>query len=501
MALRPGYRSCLVALISVAVFTAIRWGLDGLLGTRAELTPFTCAVVVSALFGGLRAGIAATIISVPVCDYLFVDPRYTFFIYDPPGDTAALLLFVILAVALSAIIERFRRSEQRLRQAHVELQESELRFRTLAANVPEIVFTATPDGSRDYLSEGYCEYTGLTAERARAEWRELIHPEDRQGFLDQWAKSFQTGAEFSATYRIRGADGEYRWFKEHVKPVREPGGRIVQWTGVAADIHEQKLLQEALARRTRQLAVSNEQFQKFAYRVSHDLKEPLRMIAVFTEFLVKRNEQHLDDESRTFTRYILEGVRRVEMQMRDLLEYARAGSLEMKAEVADLNVILNSAIDNLRSAIIEAGATITFDPLPTLIVNPDRMGSVFQNLVGNALKYRGTKTPHIHVSAREEKEEWIFSVRDNGIGFAMSESSRIFTAFERLASDRTIEGSGLGLAIVKRIVEMKGGRIWAESDPGVGSTFYFTLPRSLERMAAVQPQSQAAVASSDLRAF
>ena len=225
------------------------------------------------------------------------------------------------------------------------------------------------------------------------------------------------------------------------------------------------------------------------------------MIAVFTEFLVKRNEQHLDDESRTFTRYILEGVRRVEMQMRDLLEYARAGSLEMKAEVADLNVILNSAIDNLRSAIIEAGATITFDPLPTLIVNPDRMGSVFQNLVGNALKYRGTKTPHIHVSAREEKEEWIFSVRDNGIGFAMSESSRIFTAFERLASDRTIEGSGLGLAIVKRIVEMKGGRIWAESDPGVGSTFYFTLPRSLERMAAVQPQSQAAVASSDLRAF
>lgn len=490
----------MIATISVLVFTLVRLALDPLLSTRAELAPFVCAVVLAALFGGLRAGIAAIVLSIPTCDYLFVEPRYTFFIYDPPGDTAALVVFAVLAISVTLIIEWFHRTRDRLRDAHLKAQQSELQFKTLAATIPEIVFTTSPDGTRDYVSQAYCDYTGWSPERAFTEWEELIHPDDRQSVLDQWRKSIQTGTEFSAMYRVRRADGEYRWFKGHVRPVRGPAGEIVQWTGVAADVHDQKLLAETLARRTDQLIASNEEFQKFAYRVSHDLKEPLRMIGVFTEFLVKRNQKHLDAESRTFTGYILEGVRRIERQIRDLLEYATAGSLEVRREPTDFEQILNSAIDNLRSAIIDAGATVTHGPLPRLTVNQDRMRSVFQNLIGNALKYRSSRAPRIHVSARLENEEWVFSVEDNGLGFEMSEAERIFAAFERLPSEAKVEGSGLGLAIAKRIVELKGGRIWAKSDPGIGSTFYFTLPCRLESKAAAKAATQAFGHSSNAQA-
>ena len=497
---RQGPRPYVLAIVAVVLSAATRFALDPLLHDKAPLLMFVCGIVIAVIFGGLRAGIAATILTIPVCDYLFIQPRYTFFIYDAPGDSISLGVFLVLGVGVSVIIERFHQTRERLRNAHQELQRSELRLRTLAATAPEMLFTANPDGVRDYFSEGFCEYTGLEPERARAEWPEVIHPDERQLVLDQWAKSSQTGAEFTVTYRMRRSDGEYRWFQGHAKPVRVAAGEIVQWTGVATDIHEQKLLAEALAHRTEQLIASNEEFQKFAYRVSHDLKEPLRMIGVFTEFLVKRNQDHLDAESRTFTKYILEGVGRIENHMRDLLEYAKAGSLEIRAELVDFDMILDSAIDNLRSTIMETGATVTHDRLPSLVVNPDRMRSVFQNLIGNALKYRGTVAPRIHISARQEDLHWVFTVRDNGIGFDMSEARRIFTAFERLPSDAKIQGSGLGLAIVKRIVELKGGRIWAESEVGTGSTFFFTLPRSLEKVGAVQARSQAAGSSGSARA-
>jgi light-regulated signal transduction histidine kinase (bacteriophytochrome) len=224
------------------------------------------------------------------------------------------------------------------------------------------------------------------------------------------------------------------------------------------------------------------------------------MIGAFTEILVKRNQDGFDAESRTFTGYILDGVSRVESQLRDLLQYASAGSIEVKRELIDFNVILQSAIDNLRSTIIETGATVTCDRLPSLVANPDRIRSVFQNLIGNALKYRAAYPPEVHITAHREKEEWIFAVRDNGMGFAMDQADRIFKAFERLPSESKIQGSGLGLAILKRIVEGAGGRVWAESEPGAGSTFYFTLPATVERMGAARELPQSGGLSSSARA-
>lgn len=472
-----------LGMIAVVFCTAIRFGLDPLVHDKAPELVFVCGVVAAALFGGLRGGITATLLTLPAVDYFFIEPRYTWFIHDAPGDSIALSVFLILGIVVSVLIDRFHRTRERLREAHLQLQEGELRLRTLASTVPEILFTTAPDGSLNYVSQSFVDYCGVPVAEARLHWRDVIHPDDRQSALEQWSQPLQAGAEFEALYRMRRADGEYRWFKTHVRPVHSLAGDIVQWTGVSSDVHDQKSLAQALAQRTEQLVASNEEFHKFAYRVSHDLKEPLRMIGIFTEFLVRRNHDNLDDESRGFTKYILEGVERIQSQLRDLLEYARAGSLEVRTELIDFNAVLESATDNLRSTILESGATITHDPLPSLVANADRMRSVFQNLIANALKYRGARPPVIHISARQENEQWLFSVRDNGIGFEMADADRIFAAFERLPAGGQTQGSGLGLAIVKRIVEFKGGRIWAESRVGIGSTFFFTLPRSLEKIA------------------
>jgi hypothetical protein len=411
---------------------------------------------------------------VPAADYFFLEPRRGFLPADAPGDVAGLILFVVLGILISIAIDGFHRTRDRLRQTVGDLQQSEQRLQNLAATVPEILFTTAPDGSWDYVSQHFFDYTGLAPQPTRAYWMEIIHPDDRPSAVEHWANTVKTGAEYEATYRIRGSGGQYRWFKTHAKPVREPDGTITKWTGVCSDIHEHKLLEEALA-------ASNDDFQKFAYRVAHDLKEPLRMIGTYSEMLLRRNTAVLDSESRMFAGYILTGVNRVESQMRDLLEYARAGSLEMTRQLLDLNAVLDSAVANLQPVILETEATVTHGAMPSLVANSQQVLSIFQNLIGNALKYRSSRAPRIHVEGCEHGKEWIFSVEDNGAGIDMKDSERIFLAFER-ASSRTADGNGLGLAIVKRLVDLNGGRVWVNSEVGRGSTFFFAIPRTLEKM-------------------
>ena len=413
-------------------------------------------------------------------------------LYDAPGDSVTLALFLLLGIAITAVVEKFNRTKEHLRQTVLELRQSELRLRTLAQTVPEALFTATSEGDCDYVSQSFCDYTGLEPKRAPTDWSQVIHPEDRPSVARRWAKSLDTETDFEATYRLRRSDGKYRWFMSHAKPVREPDGKITKWSGVCADIHEHKLLEEALARRTEELGASNEEFQRFAYRFCHDLKEPLRMIGIYTELLAERNRDKMDIDCRTFTLYVLDGVDRIENQMRQLLEYATAGSFEVKCELIDFNVILESAITDLCARIVETGATVSHDTLPSLIANSDRIQSIFENLIGNALKYRSAYPPRIHISAGLRNDDWFFSVQDNGIEFEMQYAETIFAPFERLSANARIQGSGLGLAIVKRIVELQGGRVWAESEAGKGSTFYFSLPRSLEKISMGQLRARAA---------
>jgi signal transduction histidine kinase len=226
-----------------------------------------------------------------------------------------------------------------------------------------------------------------------------------------------------------------------------------------------------------ELTRSNEELQRFAYSVAHDLQEPLRGVRAFTELFLNSNRMRLEQESVRLLDFVIAGADRMKRLIDGILEFAKAGhqTSAAKAEV-DTQAVAERALLNLRSAIDEASARVTFTPLPVLWGNEDQILRLFQNLIGNAIKYRGEHPPAVQISASQNPGEWVFSVKDNGIGIAPEYHSQIFETFHRLHGAAQHEGSGVGLATCKRIVNSFGGRIWVESSPGQGSTFYFSIP-------------------------
>jgi PAS domain S-box-containing protein len=241
------------------------------------------------------------------------------------------------------------------------------------------------------------------------------------------------------------------------------------------DISERKRAEEELAARTEDLARSNADLEKFAYIASHDLQEPLRMVASYTQLLQRRYAGRLDADADEFIAYAVDGATRMQRLINDLLAYSRAGSQGSAFEETDLEAVLQGVLKTLSISIAEAGAEITYDPMPSVVCDPIQIGQVFQNLIINAIKFRGEDPPRIHVGVESSEEEWVFSVKDNGLGIEPEYFDRIFVIFQRLQSRADYPGTGMGLAICKRIIERHGGRTWVESGEGIGSTFYFTL--------------------------
>jgi len=233
---------------------------------------------------------------------------------------------------------------------------------------------------------------------------------------------------------------------------------------------------EALKQAVEALELSNRDLEQFAYVASHDLQEPLRMVASFTQLLAKRYQGKLDKDADEFIAYIVAGAERMQVLINDLLTYSRVDTRGESFEPIDSEAAFDQAIANLRVAIEKGEAVITHDPLPPLIADNSQIVQLFQNLLGNAIKFHGKEPPRIHVSARQENNEWVFSFRDNGIGIAPEYFDRVFVIFQRLHSREEYPGTGTGLAICKRIVERHGGRIWVESELNKGSTFYFAIP-------------------------
>ena len=242
------------------------------------------------------------------------------------------------------------------------------------------------------------------------------------------------------------------------------------------DVSERKRAEETLSQRTAELQRSNEELQQFAHIVSHDLHEPLRTVAGHVQLLARRYQGKLDADADEFIGYAVEGTRRMQALIQDLLAYARAGGTAQEFTAVDCEALLQHTLDDLRRAIEEKSAGVTHDPLPTVRGDAKQLGLVFQNLIGNALKFHGQAPPRIHLSARQDGSQWIFAVRDNGIGIDAQQVERVFQVFQRLHPDSDYPGTGIGLAICKKIVERHGGRIWVESAPGQGATFFFTLP-------------------------
>jgi light-regulated signal transduction histidine kinase (bacteriophytochrome) len=249
----------------------------------------------------------------------------------------------------------------------------------------------------------------------------------------------------------------------------------------------QEELERRVALRTEALQRSNEDLQQFAYIASHDLKEPLRMISSYTTLLQRRYQGKLDGDADTYITFIVDGVKRMHALIQDILEYSRAGTGKDE-ELSEVKVddVLRNVMANLKVTIAESGASVKWEKLPdTVPYDSIRLTQIFQNLIGNAIKYRGDRKPDVRIEAVREGEEIIFSVRDNGIGIAPEFKDQIFGIFQRLHG-KEYEGTGIGLAMVKKIIERHGGRIWVESTPGMGSTFYFTV-----HLSAPLPASEA----------
>ena len=237
-----------------------------------------------------------------------------------------------------------------------------------------------------------------------------------------------------------------------------------------------KTLEEKVKERTKDLEQSNKELEQFAYITSHDLREPLRMITSFLQLLEKRYNDQLDKNAHEFIGFAVDGAKRLDAMTNDLLQYSKITNKKRETIPVNFEHVLEHALTNLKVQIEENNAIITHDPLPRIVGDEELKVQLFQNIIGNAIKYRSNETPKIHISATKEKNQYLFSIKDNGIGMSPKHLEKIFTIFQRLHTHEEYEGTGIGLAIAQKIVNQPGGEIWAESDVGKGSTFYFTIP-------------------------
>ncbi|HUE02964.1 MAG TPA: ATP-binding protein [Bryobacteraceae bacterium] len=361
------------------------------------------------------------------------------------------------------------------------VEEERERFHFMAESMPQKIFAAGPGGESIYLNRQWMEFTGLSFDQLKEwGWAQFIHPDDLEEGMRVWRHSIATGEPLQLTGRFRRADGAYRWHLNRARAMRNARGEITLWIGSSTEIHEQKLKEEELRR-------ANEDLQQFAYSASHDLQEPIRNVAVYSEIVAKRYHHLLDADGRLYLGFLKEGGRRLATLVNDLLAYTRASRAELSEAVVDSSVALRDALTGLTEALRESHAIVTYDALPEVHMSEAHLQQVFQNLVGNALKYRNAAPPKIHISAVSRGGFWCFSVQDNGIGIEPQYKEKIFGVFKRLHHDQKFSGTGIGLAICQRVVERYGGRIWVESEPGNGATFFFTIPQHTEatRSAAI----------------
>lgn len=246
---------------------------------------------------------------------------------------------------------------------------------------------------------------------------------------------------------------------------------------IRREMKERRRTEEAMEERSRELARSNAELEQFAYAVSHDLREPLRMVHVYLQLLGKRYQGKLDKDADEFIGFAVDGATRMQRLINDLLLYSRVGSKGKEPQPIDSHAGLRHALDNLQETIQESGAVIDAAPLPMVMGDEGQLIQLFQNLIANAIKFRGDAPPRVAVMAEPHGGEWLFSVRDNGIGIEEKNFARIFQIFQRLHDRDSYPGTGIGLAVCKKIVERLGGRIWLKSELNQGTTFYFTLAR------------------------
>jgi light-regulated signal transduction histidine kinase (bacteriophytochrome) len=299
------------------------------------------------------------------------------------------------------------------------------------------------------------------------ETADFIHPEDAV-HIRAILEDLHSGKSSRIRSRLRTRNGEYLWIEAVANIVRDHDGQFHSMIFTCRDISEQKHAEEDLAR-------SNAELQQFAYIASHDLQEPLRMVTSYLQLLERRYSDKLDGDAHEFIQFAVDGAIRMKTLINDLLTYSRIDTAGKEFGPTDMNSVMRRVMRNLGVSITEAGAVITYGNLPTIWADRVQMDQLMQNLLDNAIKYHGNETPRVEVSVTRKGGNWLFSVRDNGVGVPSNLRERIFLMFQRGFTQEEYEGTGIGLAISKKIVERHGGRIWVESEEGKGSTFFFII--------------------------
>ena len=363
------------------------------------------------------------------------------------------------------------------RKAEEALRESEARFRELYDDAPVGYHEVDAEGRITRVNRRELEMLGYTAQEMlrRPVW-EFIVEEDtsRSAFEAKISGATPSGRAFQRTYRCK--DGTTLPVLMEERRLEDETGRIIGFRCTIQDITHRQRAQEELTKTLQELRRSNSELEQFAYVASHDLQEPLRMVTGFVQLLARRYGGKLDSDAEEFIGYAVDGAHRMQRMITDLLAYSRVATRGKPPGLVSCEVILDQTLANLSVAMEENGAVVTHDPLPTVRADSAQLLQVFQNLIGNAIKFRGDAAPRVHVGSERRDSDWVFSVRDNGIGIEPEYYERIFVIFQRLHGRDEYPGTGIGLAICKRIVERHGGRIWVESELGRGAAFYFTLP-------------------------
>jgi PAS domain S-box-containing protein len=317
----------------------------------------------------------------------------------------------------------------------------------------------------------------------------LIHSEDRPQVERAIQDALEHGSHYQVLLRAVHPDGQVRWLETTGQVIRNEEGRPVRMLGATTDATDRVRAEAEMRQQAKQLQISNADLERFAFAASHDLQEPLRMVTIYSQLLRRRIQDSLDEDSRQFIEIILDSTTRMRRLIEDLLEYSQVTHEQRTVTRVDASAVMKQVLLNCEIAIKESGATIDCAALPTVQVRQSQLVQVFQNLVINAIRYRSAAPPHIQIAAERRTREWVFSVRDNGVGIPPQQQTRVFELFKRL--DSKSPGTGIGLALCQRIIDGHGGRIWVESEVGQGSTFYFTLPDPADIPAAVTPQRAA----------
>lgn len=512
-----------IPLAGVAVLSIILGFARGRIHVRLVNVIYLAYLLFVASGVGRGPAIAATLVSAVVIDYFFLPPVDTW--VTTPEHWAMLGAFVLTGMLAGQLAERVRRraTEAEVGRAEIaslydEIKEQSRDFQKQARLLDlahDAIMVMTQDRRLTFWNQGAVDTYGWSKEEARGKVaHELLQTEfpepienlmgvlEREGF---WEGELQhvcrNGSRLAVASRwvltaddmglpwsvleinndiTARKDAEQKLLKAHEELEIRVRDRTVDLTktneALEREVAERRHAQTVLGERSRELARSNAELEQFAYIASHDLQEPLRMVAGYLRLLDRDYGALLDGKGKQYLGYASDGAQRMQMLIDDLLAYSRMGHVESELEQIDSAMAVQWAAANLKSAMEENGARIICGPLPKVRASRTLLVELFQNLISNAIKFRSGKPPEIHITAERASGGWRFAVKDNGIGIEPHDFERIFVIFHRPPGARRYAGSGIGLAVCRRIVDRHGGRIWVESEPGQGATFLFILP-------------------------